>query len=214
MDGYFKMKRYDGLIFDVDGTLWDSTSVVVHSYNEVIAEKSILDHELTTDDLKQTFGKPMREIGQILFPHIPPEENWTIVQEIAERENKLLTRTPPEPYPGIPEVFAKLSARYPLFIISNCQAGYIDTFLSATKTRQYITAYCCPDDTDMLKADNIVLFAQKYHLQHPVYIGDTEMDEQACEKAGTNFIYAVYGFVTASHPTAVIHSPKDLLQIL
>ena len=208
------MREYDGIIFDVDGTLWDSTPVVVNAFNEVVTEKGILDHKLTTDDLKRTFGKPIREIGLILFPHIPAEENWAVMQEITKRENELLTRTPPEPYPGIPEVFAKLSARYPLFIISNCQAGYIDTFLSATKTRQYITAYCCPDDTDMLKADNIVLFAQKYHLQHPVYIGDTEMDEQACEKAGTNFIYAAYGFGTASHPTAVIHSLKDLLQIL
>ena len=68
------MREYDGIIFDVDGTLWDSTPVVVNAFNEVVTEKGILDHKLTTDDLKRTFGKPIREIGLILFPHIPAEK--------------------------------------------------------------------------------------------------------------------------------------------
>ena len=48
-----------GIIFDVDGTLWDSTAVAAVSWNKVIKNEGIEYKELDEFDLKKEFGKPM-----------------------------------------------------------------------------------------------------------------------------------------------------------
>ena len=39
--------RVDGIIFDVDGTLWDSTEIVAGAWNQAIIEEGITDVHLT-----------------------------------------------------------------------------------------------------------------------------------------------------------------------
>ena len=58
----------DGIIFDVDGTLWDSTEVVARSWNQAINENSDLPADLTAAKIKSLFGKTMNEITAALFP--------------------------------------------------------------------------------------------------------------------------------------------------
>ena len=68
----------DGIIFDVDGTLWDSTDSVTESWNLAIRENSDMDLTITADILKGLFGKTMTEIADSLFPSLPEKERgWT-----------------------------------------------------------------------------------------------------------------------------------------
>ena len=207
-------KWFDGIIFDVDGTLWDSTPVVVRAYNEIIAADNNLNYQLTAQDLRNNFGKPMKEIGLTLLKDVPEEKNWPMMERILKRQDELLSQDPPIPYSGMIKVIEKLSSRYPLFIVSNCQAGYIERCISATHTEVYFKAHYCPDDTGLLKAGNIFLISRKYNLKNPVYVGDTEMDETACMEAGVSFIFAAYGFGKSQHPFASIQLPSDLLEFL
>ena len=61
----------DGIIFDVDGTLWDSTEAVARSWNQAIEENTDFSLSLTADWLKSLFGKTMDEITLALFPSCP-----------------------------------------------------------------------------------------------------------------------------------------------
>ena len=64
----------DGIILDVDGTLWDSTAEVAIAWNNAV-EMAGLSHEpLTGEGLKGLFGKPMNEIVDALFPDASEEE--------------------------------------------------------------------------------------------------------------------------------------------
>ena len=53
----------DGIIFDVDGTLWDSVEVVAESWNLAIKENSDLEPNLNREILQGLFGKTMDEIA-------------------------------------------------------------------------------------------------------------------------------------------------------
>ena len=122
----------DGLIFDVDGTLWDSTDLVAKAWNYVLETETTLPADITGELLKTLFGKPMDEICLKIFKGIPVSEHPHLGDICFQKENQLLYQDPVPLYPQILETFQKLSTRCPLFIVSNCQKGYIEALLDTT----------------------------------------------------------------------------------
>ncbi|HOO27792.1 MAG TPA: HAD-IA family hydrolase, partial [Lachnospiraceae bacterium] len=114
-------------------------------------------------------------------------------------------------YPKLAETLAALAKRYPLFIVSNCQAGYIELFLKKTGFGEYFRDFTCPGDTGEMKAENIMLIAKRNKLNAPVYVGDTQLDADACAQAGVRMVYASYGFGIVKCPDYVINTPSELL---
>ncbi len=204
----------DGIIFDVDGTLWDCTEVVAARWSRLFAgEPDLNGLSLTGADLRKLFGKPLAEIGAILFHGLPDERQAELLEKCYIEENLALEQNPPAPYEGVETVFRELSGQYPLFIVSNCQSGYIEQFLKSTGFAPYITDHLCPGDTGLLKADNIRLIAERHHLTSAVYVGDTALDCDSSREAGVSFVFASYGFGQAENPDAVIAKPLDLLEL-
>ena len=74
---------------------------------------------------------------------------------------------------GLKIPLRELSKRYPLFVVSNCQAGYIELVFEKTGLGKYFTGHLLPGDTGEAKAANIQTIAKKYELKAPVYVGDT-----------------------------------------
>ena len=64
----------DGIIFDVDGTLWDSTEPVAAAWDRAVRENSSLNLTLDAEAMGKVFGKTMTEIGDLLFPSHSPAE--------------------------------------------------------------------------------------------------------------------------------------------
>lgn len=201
----------DSIIFDLDGTLWDSTHVVADAWNEVLQEKC--NKALTSADLKKLFGKTLDHIASIVFSDFPQEQQMELIEQCCAREHLFLQENPPAPYAGVEETLAALSSRYPLFIVSNCQAGYIELFLSITNLGRYITGHLCPGDTNKAKAYNIAQVVKQHSLQSPVYVGDTKGDQQASLEASVPFIFASYGFDDVKDSDYTIQKPEDLLEL-
>ena len=122
-----------GIIFDVDGTLWDSTEMVAVAWNKVIKDEGIEHKELEEKDLKKEFGKPMEAIGESLFPEMPKDEMMKLMEKMLKYENGLVAAGPCVIFEGVQETIKKLSEKYPLYIVSNCQDGYIEAFIKAHK---------------------------------------------------------------------------------
>ena len=53
----------DGLLFDVDGTLWNTVGPIAVSWNRAIRDEG-LDFVITPEILQREFGKTMAEIGE------------------------------------------------------------------------------------------------------------------------------------------------------
>ena len=76
----------EGIIFDVDGTLWDSTEEVADSWNQAIKEQTDMDRTLTAEQLKREFGKPLEEIMDDLFPELAQkEQELSLIHIYGER---------------------------------------------------------------------------------------------------------------------------------
>ena len=204
----------DGIIFDVDGTIWDSTYVVAEAWNTVIKENSDLDIHITRADLMGLFGKTMDAIYHIMFPTLSDKEKKHLGQICIEYENKLLETKSGILYDGIEELFAVLTKKYPLYIVSNCQQGYIEVMLKTTGLGKYVTDHLCFGDTLKPKSDTIIQLMKRNNLKDVVYIGDTTGDFTACQEAGIPFIYAEYGFGDVPEAKVRIQKPLGLLDIL
>ena len=208
------MLKCDGIIFDVDGTLWDSTDVVKDAWNKAFTDSGYEDPGITADRLKGLFGLPMADIIKDVFPEGTDEEIKTLTPIIYGHEDEFLRISGGKLYPGIIETIIRLSEDFPVFIVSNCQSGYIELFMEKTGCASYITDHLCPGDTGLLKADNIRRIITGHGLKYPVYVGDTVMDRDACLAADCPFVYAGYGFGNIDGCEHVIGSPEELPTIL
>lgn len=203
----------DSIIFDVDGTLWDSTAIVARAWNEYLHQETGKDYALTGDRLKGLFGKLLPDIAAVLFPELSSQEQLRLIDGCCQAEHRALQAECAPLYPGLSQTLDTLHKRFPLFIVSNCQAGYIELFLEATGFSHFFKGHLCPGDTGMPKGQNIQKITRDYHLVSPIYVGDTLGDFQACQEAGVPFVFASYGFGEVPSPWKRISSPADLLRI-
>ena len=187
--------KFDGLILDVDGTIWNTTGIVAEAWNKMIDEMFPQVPHVTADILKGQFGKTMDVIADNLFSMLSADEKKVLMKKCCEREQKaLLENTKNITYEGVLPVIKKISEKIPVFIVSNCQKGYIEVVMEKNGIAGLIKDYECFGNTGLSKDKNIRLIAERNGLKSPVYVGDTQGDYDACKKADVPFIWAAYGF--------------------
>ena len=203
----------DSIIFDVDGTIWDSTQSVADSWNKAIREHSDLDLTLDPVSLSRVFGKTMTEIADALFPALDTEARMKLLDACYAEENRYLEDHPGLLYDGVAGTIRNLSLRYPLYIVSNCQCGYIEVMLKTSGLAPYIKDHPCFGETLRPKGETIRMLMEKNGLKSPVYVGDTQGDADACKTAGIPFIFAEYGFGDVPDAATRIQRFSDLEKI-
>ena len=138
-----------------------------------------------------------------------------VTQEACDEENAYLLSHPPGVFEEVPGMLAALKAQgIPVYIVSNCQSGYIEVMLETSGLGHLINGHLCAGDTGVPKAETLGIAIEKWKLRSPVYVGDTAGDEASAGAAGMPFIHAAYGFGTAVRPACVISSPGQLPGIL
>ena len=203
----------DSLIFDVDGTIWDTTPVVEKAWNAALDECGLSYAHVTADTLKSLFGLPMKVIIERILPNETDEVRAKFKPLCYNYEESYVERESGKLYPKMAETLEKLAEKYPLFIVSNCQSGYIELLLRKTGFAPYFKDFTCNGDTGLLKDENIKLIAKRNGLKSPVYVGDTQGDADACAKAGVPIVYASYGFGKVKSPDYTIAEPFDLISL-
>ena len=202
-----------GIIFDIDGTLWDATDVIAKSY-EKTAEKAGLHTRITGDMLRALFGRTMHVIGESLFPELPAEERHALIARCVVEENDWLREKRPAGYPHMAEIMEILSESRPLYLVSNCGGGYPEAFMEATGTESFFSGHLCPDDTGHAKADNIRILMEREKLDRAYYVGDLDLDRIAAEEAGALFIHAAYGYGECPEASLRIADIRELPELL
>ena len=206
--------KFKAFIFDVDGTLWDSVDVCVMSWNNAISEHSNYPPVVTRDQLKCLFGKPMKEIFEAVFPGIPEEEQIRLAKYCEEYENRMLKEIPGTPYPGVADTIRELSKKADLYIVSNCQSGYMEAFLEHYGFKKYFEDMECFGNNGLRKGMNIKKIVERNQLTDAIYVGDIQGDYDATMEAGLAFIHAAYGFGTIAQETPVIRRFAELPEVV
>ncbi|MCD8048766.1 MAG: HAD family hydrolase [Clostridia bacterium] len=199
----------DGIIFDLDGTMWDSCDAVLIAWDETSRKYGC--GALTKKDMQGIMGMVIKDAGVKLFgKYVGEEKAKEIAAECAEREIAYLEKMGGKLYPKLCETLSELKKKYPLFIVSNCENGYIEAFMKYHDTAKFFDDYEHCGRTGLTKDGNIKLLTKRNNLKSPVYVGDTQTDRDAANAAGAAFIYAAYGFGTVDSFDAEIETFADL----
>ncbi len=201
-----------GIIFDMDGTLWDSAENVAKSWNLAIEQSGLLKKTLTTADIKGVMGKTMDKIAEELFGELADGPREKLLARCCAEENDYLRRHGGVLYAGVKETLAALKENQNLYIVSNCQSGYIEAFLDYYGLWDCFSDIECYGNNGRKKGENIRLLAERNHLDAAVYVGDIQGDYDASAEAGVGFIHAAYGFGTVAQKVPAVRAITELAE--
>ena len=211
-----------GIILDVDGTLGDGTRAITDSWN-AFREQYIpeLPEPFSEPQMQSVLGKTMTEIGDIILGTLPVDRRYDVMERLLQYEVDYMWEHGGTVYPGARECFLKLREMgFSLYIVSNCQKGYIEDFLHTSGTEDLIDDHICFGDTLKPKSESIRLCVERNSLDWAVYVGDTQGDLDAvigaqlpCSDAKVPFIFARYGFGSIDESAADLPAIDSLSQL-
>jgi phosphoglycolate phosphatase len=214
MDTSLKNK-FDSIIFDLDGTLWDSSGNVARAWQAAKEQVDYIRDDFTRPMVRSITGMTYKAIFETLFPYLDDDRRDEFKEICGKYELEFLHTTGGELYPALNETLKYLFAKYKLYIVSNCQSGYIEVFFKTSGMGHYFLGHQCYGTKSLPKAENIKDVVNDHGLKAPVYIGDTMGDYKAAVEAGVPFIFAAYGFgVVNEDQIATIQQFKELADML
>ena len=205
--------KVDSIIFDLDGTLWDSSEQVAESWNIVLKQHGI-NIVLNKQDIMGAMGMLMKDIVRKLLPNEEESVRLDVLNDICSYGSEYISKTGGILFSNVEKTLKELSKQYKLAIVSNCQAGYIEAFFKAHNLDKYFVDYENPGRTGLDKAGNISLVVERNGFLHPIYVGDTLGDQLSAKKAGVPFIFASYGFGEVNEYEGKITSFEELPRLL
>lgn len=208
------------IIFDIDGTIWNTTGIIAKAWQAASDSMGLSKTVITPELLKKEFGKTMDVIAREVFPDVPAQKDLDdLIGLCCEYEEEALEKMDQETvdsivYDGILETMRKLSRKHRLYIVSNCQSGYIEMNIAKCGTEDIITDHLCYGETGMSKGDTMLELIRRNGLSvdECVYVGDIQGDLDQSRYAGVRFIHAGYGFGKVNDPDARIRKPTGLIR--
>ena len=179
------------VLFDLDGTLWNSSREVLLCWNRVL---SPLGRQITAAEMDRLMGLTPRQIGDTQFPDLPPAKRYALTDRCLDAEAPYLYERGARLYPEVRKTLLQLKRRCFIGLVSNCTEDYAQAFLFAHGLAALFDDHETAGRTGLGKAENISLLMKRNQLKKAVYVGDTAMDLAAAQAADIPFIFASWGF--------------------
>ncbi len=189
------MKKYEIAVFDVDGTLLDTTEGVLAAVRYTIKKNNL--PELTEQQLKTFIGPPIQNSFEKYY-HFDNKR----LQDLADcfrNRYKDIDLLKARPYDGIYETFEKLKAvGIKLAIATYKRQDYARRLLDHFGFNQYTSIIYGADNFNRLKKKDIIIKCMNdldvFDYSKAVMIGDSDNDAIGAQAIGMNFLGVTYGF--------------------
>lgn len=206
--------HFDAVVFDLDGTLWDTCDACAVAWNRVLARHQIAFRPIVGDDVRSVTGLPHDRCIREVFVGLDEAALLRLIEDTSVEDNATIAALGGALYPGVRAGLARLAERGPLFIVSNCQAGYIELFLQQTGLGGLFRDIECWGNTGEAKPENLRRLITRNRLARPVFVGDTEGDQRAAEACSIPFVHVAYGFGRCPSTATFAASFEDLVEKL
>ena len=216
------MKKYKGIIFDLDGTLLDTIEDLGDSMNEVLEILGYPTYNM--DQYKIMVGGGFRGLAINCLPDDVDEDtiSKTIGLFAETYDKKYLNKT--KPYDGIDYLLDKLVAKgIVLAVNSNKRNDYTniltDKFFSRIPfVRVYGEREGLPKKPNAYTALEIWR-AMGLDIDELLYIGDTKTDIETANNAGMDSVGVLWGFrdyeeLIKYGASYIVSKPEEILELV
>lgn len=184
------------LIFDLDGTLADTSQDITDALNHALSPLGMKDYSV--EETKSMVGSGISSLLASLVPsgHNSPAAKDQVIQRFLNFYSEhLLDNT--VAYPQVKETLAQLNG-YKKVVLSNKRTAYSKEILEKLLISEYFDAVCGSDSVREKKPSPVPILdlINKYNVskENTVIIGDSNFDVEAGRAAGIKVIGATYGF--------------------
>ena len=216
------------LVFDYDGTLFESASAYVPAFHSVCAfiEQQGLQvaRQLSDEEIGYWIGISSKELWNQVCPSLDEDLKARCSALLGSEMQRIVSAGQAHLYPCIPETLSALQSNgHTLVFLSNCHHRYMETHREAFGLDRWFSAfYCCEDYSWAPKADvfgRVVddLDGTGADLGSYVVIGDRFHDMEIARVHGVAGVGCAYGYGNAEeleHARVIAHAPHDLLGVL
>lgn len=204
----------DSVIFDLDGTLWDTCKSCAMAWNNVVHRNNIEYREITAEDIASVTGKSHRECVENVYIGLAEKQIDLITEETQIEDNVMVAKHGGYIYEGVESGLKELAQKFQLYIVSNCQAGYIETFLKWSAFTPLFKDFECWGNTGLSKSANLASVIERNNLKSTVYIGDTTGDLKAAKDCSVPFVQVTYGFGSPIFGEKQVSKFPELVKLL
>lgn len=204
--------KYDSIGFDLDGTLWNALDVITESWIRTSIKYNV--DIPTKDEVAGALGLNQIDLMNKLYPDMDADTQIEFFDEAASLCNEILAEKGGILFNNVEETLEELSKHFKMYIVSNCQDGYIEAFFKAHNLEKYFCDFEHPDERCISKGENIKTVLRRNNFKNSIYLGDTQGDADAAKHAGIPFIYASFGFGKVDSPDYTITSYPEILNIV
>lgn len=216
-------RRYDTVIFDLDGTLLNTLEDLADGVNAAL--KHFGRPERTLDEVRQFVGNGVLNLMDRAVPEGKEAKDFQAIYEWFKAYYAAHSEVKTRVYDGIPELLKQLQAEhFKMAIVSNkfhdavcqlsrCYFGELLPVSIGENEAAGIRKKPAPDTvfTALERLGSTV--------EHAVYIGDSEVDAATARNAGMDCILVSWGFrerelLASFKPMAIADKPADILEIL
>ena len=217
------MKKYDTVIFDLDGTLMDTLEDLAEAVNEILSRNGY--PVRTIREVRRIVGNGLRQTLTLCLPEGTKQEvvDRLLPEFASYYQEHCQIKT--KPYDGIEDTLRELSARgFKLAIVSNKRAEAV-TPLNREYFADYVRVAIGENESAGIRkkpAPDTVYQALRElgsSREQAVYVGDSEVDRMTAENAGLPCVSVDWGFrdreeLEKLKPAWLISRPEELLKIL
>jgi len=187
------------IIFDMDGTLIDSSAIIANSINHVRSRLGLPPMDPAT--ILRAVNDPSIHRPRFFYgteDYRPEHVEW--FRDYYTRHHHAQTRL----YPGIRELLEELAPRYDLALATNAYRASAEQILRHTGIAHYFGCIVCGDETEPKPSPKMlerIMERRGVKPSEAVMVGDGRTDEEAAKNAGVDFIRVDWGW--EEHPDAV-----------
>ncbi|MHB8361758.1 MAG: HAD family hydrolase, partial [Thermoplasmataceae archaeon] len=160
------------IIFDCDGTLYDSESISANATDYAFRE--ILGRPITNDESSGLLGRPAKKVLNDWFPDDGGKIHEKAINYFKNRIPEI------KPYPGVQEALLNLENRFRLAVVTSSHRDVAEKILLLTGIRKHFEFIVGQEDTLKHKPDpeplvkSLKLFG--LNSNQCVYVGDQPYD--------------------------------------
>lgn len=204
--------KYDSIGFDLDGTLWNAIDAITEAWVNTAIKYNL--PQPSKEKMASVLGLNKVDLMNKLYPELDFETQMNFFEDGVVTCNEILSFRGGILFDGLEETLAELKKHFKLYIVSNCQDGYIETFLRFHKLGDYFCDSEHPDSRCLPKGENLKKLLERNGFKNSIFVGDTQGDANAARFANIPFIYASYGFGSVDQPDYTIKTFPEILDIV